>query len=75
MARWADGSAEDQEVEKCLEGKGVELGNGSYKMGEGRGFKGEEGLSHVTEQVLFHSLRREALKEGQTGRQYMSAVL
>lgn len=75
MARWADGSAEDQGVEKCLKGKWVELGNGSYEVGEGRGFKGEEGLSHATEGVLFHSLRWETLKEGQTGRKYMSAVL
>lgn len=44
-------------------------------MGEGGGFKGEGGLSHATKGVLFHALRWETLKEGQTGRQYMSAVL
>lgn len=44
-------------------------------MEEGGGFKGEEGLSHVTKGVLFRALRWETLKEGQTGRKYMSAVL
>ena len=43
-------------------------------MGEGGGFKGEEGLS-VTKGVLFRALRWETLKEGQTGGKYMSAVL
>ena len=75
MARWPDGSTENHGVENCLEGKWIELGNGSQKVGEGGGFKGEGGLSHATKGVLFHALRWETLKEGQTGRQYMSAVL
>ena len=29
MARWPDGSTENHGVEKCLEGKWIELGNGS----------------------------------------------
>ena len=70
---------EEDGVEKCLKGKGVEFGNGSYQVGERRGNKGEEGLTAPVlcdwrGAVLFTEVG-DSGRESDLGRKITSAVL